>query len=419
MSIARKKQQGPHQSRQHHYVPQWYQKRFLLPGQNHFFYLDLNPETVVRDGISHKREALLRWAPKRCFYRDDLYTVKLGKWSTDQIERAFFGEVDQRGRDAVMHFAEFDRISNPTWGAGRNLPAYMDAQKFRTPRGLDLIRARTGSLDHNVILSVMSRQFEFTTMWMEGIWEIVRARTSPTKFIVTDDPVTFYCKTVFPSEWEYPNEISLRQLGTRTLFPLGIDSCLIITHLEFVRHPRCVHTMHRTNARSYQSAMKHLGDIQFGRELENDEVLRINYILKRRAVRYIAAAREEWLYPERYVSTTEWPKLDDDWFLLPHVWKVPFTREIIVGHGDGTASAWDEHGRRPWQQDYKDERQREREWQTFEAAKREWAKKRIGKSRARTDDLVGRGRDVYDKLVDDYLRGEGLLPPAPPTSASA
>jgi hypothetical protein len=45
-----------------------------------------------------------------------------------------------------------------------------------------------------------ARKFEFSTMWMEGVWEIVRATLRPTKFIVTDDPVTFYCKTVFPRE---------------------------------------------------------------------------------------------------------------------------------------------------------------------------------------------------------------------------
>jgi len=158
------------------------------------------------------------------------------------------------------------------------------------------------------------------------------ATLRPTKFIVTDDPVTFYCKTVFPSEWVYPNEMSPKQIGTRTIFPLTLDSYIIITHMQLVRDPWSTPTEMRTDARSYQSAMKHLGDIQFGRELEENEVLRINYILKRRAVRYMAAAEEEWLYSERHVSTTEWADLDEDWFLFPHLWQVPFHREIIVGH---------------------------------------------------------------------------------------
>jgi hypothetical protein len=75
-----------HQSRAHHYVPQWYQKRFLPPGATNFFYLDLQPETVVWDGGSHRRKAVRRRGPAVCFRRDDRYTVKLVNWTTDQIE---------------------------------------------------------------------------------------------------------------------------------------------------------------------------------------------------------------------------------------------------------------------------------------------------------------------------------------------
>jgi hypothetical protein len=153
--------------------------------------------------------------------------------------------------------------------------------------------------------------------------------------------------------------------------------------------------------------MKHLGNIQFGRELEEDEVLRINYILKRRAVRYIAAAEKDWLYPERHVSTTEWTKLDDDWFLFPHLWKVPFQREIVVGYRDGSSEAWDEYGRRPWQRGFKDEQQRDREWQTCELAKRVWARKRVGKSRAMVDERMEGGvKGVPDMMMDEYLSQE-------------
>ena len=416
MTEKEKQKQKKQQSHAHHYVPRWYQKRFLPQGQTNFYLMDLHPERIEWSGGSHQLKALRRRGPDVCFYEDDLYTVKLGSWTTDQIERSFFGMVDSRGRAAVAHFAEFDGIKEPTtWTAGGDLPPYMDAQKFRTPRGLDLIKQRRGSRDDNLTLLEMQGKFEFTTMWMEGVWEIVRARKTQTKFIVSDDPVTFYCKSVFPSEWKYPNEISLKQIGTRTLFPLGLDSCLIITHVQFVRNPWSTPTEFRINARSYQQTLKHLGHIQFGRELEEDEVLRINYILKKRAVRYIASAEEEWLYPERHVSTDEWAKLDDDWFLFPHLWRVPFSGGISVGYRDGSAAAWDEYGRRPWQRGYQDESQRDREFETCEKAKCEWAKRRIGKSRARTDERIG--RDVEDKMVDDYLRAEGLLQPTTTTPA--
>jgi hypothetical protein len=38
------------------------------------------------------------------------------------------------------------------------------------------------------------------------------------------------------------------------------------------------------------------------RKLSSREVAQINYVLKARARRYIAAGRKEWLYPEKSVS---------------------------------------------------------------------------------------------------------------------
>ena len=70
------------QSHVHHYVPQWYQKRFLAPGKSKFHYLDLNPEVLTNNRVSHQRKALLHWGPGRCFYKDDLYTLKLGGWTS-------------------------------------------------------------------------------------------------------------------------------------------------------------------------------------------------------------------------------------------------------------------------------------------------------------------------------------------------
>ncbi len=34
------------------------------------------------------------------------------------------------------------------------------------------------------------------------------------------------------------------------------------------------------------------------RKLTNEEVIRVNRVLKARAKRYVAAGKEEWLYPE-------------------------------------------------------------------------------------------------------------------------
>ncbi|MCL5287662.1 MAG: hypothetical protein M1453_06680 [Acidobacteria bacterium] len=256
--------------------------------------------------------------------------------------------------------------------------------------------------DSNLLLATMQRLYRFhTTMWMEGVWEIVRARRSSTKFLLTDEPVSFFNKRGFPSELEYPMDIGLEQVGTRTLFPLAMDSCLIITHLQLVRNPWCNPTISRVNARAYQTTLKNLMDTQFGRELEEDEVLRINYILKRRATRYIAASEKEWLFPERRASTTNWSKLDDDWFLLPHLYKVPFSSEVLVGYKDGSVWAMDEYGRHPGNPMYKDKRLHEQEWTTCQRAKREWARKRAGKEVAHVDRFEHDG--VYDKLMLKHM----------------
>lgn len=239
------------------------------------------------------------------------------------------------------------------------------------------------------------------------MWEIARARKSPTKFIVTDEPVTFFNRRLFPAEDVYPGQIDLDLVGTRTLFPLGLDSCLIITHLQLARNPRIDPIARRVNARAYETVMKSMQDIQFGREFGEDEVLRINYILKRRATRYIAAAEEKWLYPELHGSTTNWSKLDDDWFLFPHLWKVPFTREITVGYQDGSAWASDEHGRHPGDPKYKDKELRDREWHSRIWAQREWAKKRAGRSLAHIEDFTRADR-VADEMMQEYLEQEAL-----------
>ncbi|MGA3372439.1 MAG: hypothetical protein ABSC48_11840 [Terracidiphilus sp.] len=52
--------------------------------------------------------------------------------------------------------------------------------------------------------------------------------------------------------------------------------------------------------------MFNVTDIQTLRHLSEQEVREVNFIIKSRAWRYIGAAREEWLYPERYVAKSDW-----------------------------------------------------------------------------------------------------------------
>lgn len=401
------------QSRVHHYVPRWHQRRFLPSGHSTFHYLDLHPTIVYSAGVRHERTPLLKWGPNRCFYKDELYTLRVGGLSSDQIETEFFGAIDRRGQAAVEVFGRYEGLHSIFGGPGpfHDLVAYMGAQRFRTPMGLDWLRESLRLQSHSQTLVSMQGLFQFhTTMWAEGIWEIVRARNCPTKFIVSDNPVTFFNRMAFPKARPYPEDVGLERVGTRTIFPLSLDACLVVTHTQLVRDPWVDPFALRPNARSFQRTMKNLQSTQFGRELEEDEVLRINFILKKRATRYIAAAEQNWLYPERRVSTTSWAKLDDDWFLFPNLYKVPFTSEIIVGWKDGSSWAMDEYGRHPTNPNYRDQELHEREWAAHIQAQKEWAKKRLGRSVAHVDNFC-REDEVSDSIMQDYLAEEGLIPP--------
>lgn len=398
------------QSHAHHYVPQWYQKRFLNPGQSKYHYLDLRPEIVVREGVLHKRRALLHWGPKRCFYGDHLYTLTLGGLTSDQVERRFFGPIDANGQKAVELFGPYRAYCDGVHDAFMWLMHYMDAQRLRTPRGLDWLRAMTRARTQSQTLVALQAIFQrHITMWTEAVWEIASARQSPTKFIVSDNPVTFFNSRAFPGSatCRHPGDVPLECLGTRTLFPLGRDACLILTHLQLVRNPWANAMRPRINARAYQQTMKALLDIQFGRELTEDEVRRVNFVLKKRASRYIAAAEEDWLYPERHIASEHWSKLDEDWFLLPHLWKVPFSGGIMVGYKGGGSWAMDEHGRKRNHPAYRERKLHDEEWVTHQKAQKAWAVKREGCAVAHTDKF---NHDVGDDLMMDYLtewRSEG------------
>ncbi|HMJ60888.1 MAG TPA: hypothetical protein VK493_03955 [Bryobacteraceae bacterium] len=395
----------------HHYVPRWYQKRFLLPGQNVLCYLDLKPETIIDGNIRYTKKDLWYWHPSRCFCIDDLYSMRFGRMTTDMLERHLFGAVDRNGATATEVFGAYDDFKEEIHEAFRSRLAYVGAQRFRTPRGLDWIKRWAGVTDQTATLMAMSSLFQaYDTMWAEGIWEIAHARKSVTKFIISDDPVTFFNRRIFPAEAAYPGGEDFPKIGTRTIFALSMDCCLIITHLQLVRNPWLNPLEPRENARNFGDTMFNLTDIQFGRELEEEGVLRINHILKSRATKFIAAGDKEWLYPERNLDGAEWAKLDNDWFLLPNLWKVGFTTGIIAGYKDGSSFVMDEYGRNRRHPRHDDRKRQNEEFRTLENAKREWAKKRIGKSLAQVIDQM-RENTVADKMMGDYLREQGLLAP--------
>lgn len=365
--------------RNNHYVPIWYQKRFLPPEQQNkeLFRLDLKPGTAKdsRGGI-HQKNAVRALGFKHCFVDRDLYTTRFGLQDSTEIEQLFFGAIDSKGREAVDYFANFAHPSVNS-AAFQNMVIYMSTQKLRTPKGLGWLSSRVRSTDRNAVLRYMIQlQQLHCAFWTESIWLIADASQSETKFIVSDHPVTVYNRRCGPrSMWcrGYADP-DIHFQGTHTIFPLSLEKILVLTNLSWVRNPYQSEVIVRPNPNPWRAAMFNFMEIQTQRHLSEQEVRQINFIIKSRALRYIAAAREHWLHPDRYVSKSEWNVFGDGYLLMPDPRGVHFDGETMIGYRDGTSTAFDPYGRRPWQPGFGQESKSMVEFDTLYRFKGEFAR---------------------------------------------
>lgn len=365
--------------RNNHYVPVWYQQRFIPEGhpERKFYYLDMRPDTIVANGRTYRRNAILRWGPKSCFSQDDLYTTKFAQWISTEIEEKFFGPVDGSAHPAIDYF---DKFAHPSADGElfNRLVRYMSLQRLRTPKGLAHLSELTKQISPNDTLFELQRLRDIhCAIWTESVWSIADASGSTTKFLLSDHPVTVYNKGCFPeSSWcRGYRDPHIWLTGTHTLFPLSLEKILILTNLSWVRYPYGNPTALRPNPNPFRPAMFKFTDIQVGRRLTEQEVTEVNYIIKRRAHRYIAAIEKSWLYPENALHSRRWDRFGDDYLLMPDPRSVSFSSEIVIGYENRKADFFDAYGRKPWQPDYDDKSHQEREWETFHAFQGEFARR--------------------------------------------
>jgi hypothetical protein len=365
--------------KRHHYVPQWFQQRFFTNEANEkkFLYLDLKPEyKIAPNGKKYYRKALLNWGPPKCFYKDDLYTTRFPGWESTEIEEKFFGKIDFQGKKAVEYFANFD---HPSIGQDEfySFLEYTSVQKLRTPKGLEYLRSFAKSGDKNQLLFDMQKfQKMHCALWSECVWSIVDASDSNTKFLLSDNPITLYNQGCFP-ESKYcrgSNDPGIWLDGTYTIFPLDLNKALILTNLSWVRNPYGNSIKERPNAELFRGTVFNFTGIQIGRMLSEEEVLQINYVIKSRASRYIAAQKEEWLYPEKHINIKRWDELGKSYLFMPDPRSINFSSDVIIGYGNGKSDAFDEYGRKPWQADFKEKERKNKEWDSFQAFKGEYAR---------------------------------------------
>lgn len=332
-------------TRNNHYVPQWYQRGFLGRGQHILHVLNLQPETTqLAPGRTIVEPEVDVLGPRRLFKEVDLYTTRFGTTLNDEIERFLFGEIDGRGADAVRAWTTGDVVQ--IHHRFLDFFEYIDAQKLRTPKGLDWILRRFNHLPQTqLMVQMQALRRMHGTIWTECVREIVSARQSEVKFIVTDHPVTIYHPELPPeaAECQYPDDPGIELIGSQTLFPLDAEHCLILTNLEYTDDTKGASLLHRrTNARFRGGSLARTDAFIRGRELSASEVHAINHVLKSRARKYIAASNPNWLYPERHCELS-WKDIGQ--ILLPkrELWR--FGGEIFIGHNDGTTSYRDQFGR--------------------------------------------------------------------------
>ncbi|MDP3166776.1 MAG: DUF4238 domain-containing protein [Hydrogenophaga sp.] len=339
-------------SHRHHYVPIWYQRGFLAPGQTAFKILDLHPEEFRDETgkVRGKGRSILQKGPDAHFWQPDLYTIRWLGRIDDVIERQLFGAIDAQGKKAIEAWLAEDW--NTVHETYLHVYEFMDALRLRTPKGLRLIEGMTrakNQLEKMVAMQELRRMH--CIMWAEGVLEIVRAPIGSTGFIFSDHPVTLFNRHVFPGDPRIPQgqDPALHWQGTQTLFPFDRERLYILTHMEFAARPGPSKARKpRTNSRYFDEGtpMVRYDECIRSRTLTAQQVLEVNYIVKARADRYIAGRTEDDLFPERHLKTTIWSKLGE--FLLPQdSMKIHPEAQTTIQYADGSFAFQDAFGRTP------------------------------------------------------------------------
>lgn len=338
-------------TRNNHFVPQWYQHGFVDERNNELRHLKRR-EIKLKDGSTKTVHSINWFTSAQCFYEKDLYSTFFGTIINDDVEKKLFGPIDDNGANSVKAFLTDDQAQ---WHHNfQDFFTYLDAQKLRSPKGLDWVKSKYPELSQIQLMTEMQAlRAIHCTLWAEGVREIVSAEDSDVKFILSDHPVTIYNYACPPDSelCAYPNDPDTSLKGSQTIFPLDKNRCLILTNLEYAQDPDGVNPLEqRTNATKIRQSMVNTINFINKRKLTADEATKINHIIKLRAKNAIAAGKESWLYPEN--------KLNCDWTELRHVLMPPseelyhFGGEMYVSYEGGSTHYQDAFGRTTPQNKY-------------------------------------------------------------------
>ncbi|HXK36736.1 MAG TPA: DUF4238 domain-containing protein [Candidatus Paceibacterota bacterium] len=341
----------------------------------------------------HLGKAVRLRGPDYCFAEDDLYTAHFSGQDSREIEKIFFGQIDSNGKRAVECFNDF---THPFPSAAHDLfnpmLLYMSTQKLRTPKGLGWLKNKLGTDDKNVLLGAMiDIRNLHCAIWTECVWQIADTQDSTTKFIISDHPITIYNRELGPRapECRGDNDPDIWLQGAHTIFPLSLEKVLILTNLSWVRNPYQPAKDLRPNPEPMRSAIFKFTEIQIQRHLTEEEVRQINFIILSRAKQFVGAAEEDWVFPERYVSKSQWNTYGHGYLLMPDPRPLSLGGTIMWGGGPGPGGAMDEYGRRPWDAGFENPNTARLESSTLYRFKGEFAKLFGPYRRGRSGDFGG------------------------------
>jgi hypothetical protein len=263
------------------------------------------------------------------------------------------------GRAAVEYFGAFHPSVNGDHF--NNFLRYMTVQKLRTPKGLGWLAQEARTRGDDTLKLMVRLQQVYAALWT-GAFGRSPTRQTQRRSSSCLPPVTVYNRSCAPSSSQCRgfNDPHVALHATHTIFPLSLDRVLLLTNLSWIRNPYQNERGVRPNPNPWRTAMFNFTAIQTRRQLSELEVRQINFIVKSRALRRIAAAQEDWLYPEQHVSKADWYTFGDGYLLMPDPRAVHLGGKIMIGHRNGDVSHFDAHGRRPADKDYEREESAER-----------------------------------------------------------
>lgn len=260
------------------------------------------------------------------------------------LEKIFFGKVDNKGKRAIDYWLKF-QYNEINHDYLQDFARYLVLQKLRTPKGLDWILSQSKTKNKDKILEWLPfLENMFLSVWAESVWQFADASCSDTKFIVSDHPVTVYNHSCSPKSilCKDFNDPDIRMHASHTIFPLNNEKILILTNQSWSIGPYLNAREYRDNASYGRDSLFDFTEIQTDRKLSEEEVIQINFVLKNRAYKYIAAEKEEWLYPEKQIIDLKWSRLGKGYLFMPDPRDLPIGTEIII---DGKTR--DHQGRSP------------------------------------------------------------------------